>query len=312
VATASLPERLAAALILGIGGLGSFAGRNRPYRFALSLAALLIVGKPTRNVAALVQARSFYGVYRVIDDSAAHMRGFISGTTIHGAEFFTDSGHTPLTYYHRDGPLGTLFSSQIRNSMSRVGVVGLGVGSTAAYARPGETWTFYEIDPIVARIASDTRYFHFLSSASAKPRIVFGDARRSIADEKGETFDLLVIDAFSSDAIPVHLITREALALYRSRLSNEGVIAWHISNRYLDLSPVLAALAKDAGMSVLKIDEHGLPKLAPGRFAADWILMTGSPATVQSLEASGWKPMAAKKVLRLWTDEFSNVLGVVR
>src|SRR5262249_44897593 len=153
--------------------------------------------------------------------------------------------------------LGTLFStSPLRDRIQRVGVIGLGVGSTVTYARPGEQWTFYEIDPLVTRIASDTTYFRFLSSAVVRPRIVEGDGRLSMSRDTSSPFDLLLVDAFSSDAIPLHLITREALSLYRRHLTADGIIAWHISNRYLDLRPVLSALATDASLSTFVVREQ--------------------------------------------------------
>jgi spermidine synthase len=253
-------------------------------------------------------------VYRVIDDATSGTRQFYSGTTIHGSERLTDTTHEPLTYYHRDGPLGSLFAARAwRPTPWRVGVVGLGTGATASYARPAETWTFYEIDPLVARIAQDTTLFRFLSSAQSRPRIVLGDARLSIEREPGERFDVLTIDAFSSDAIPVHLLTREALALYRSRLAADGVIAWHISNKYLDLRPVLEALAADAGLVALIRDDTNVPSPSRGRFPSTWVVMTSSGSTASSIKQDvRWVRLESGRRPQLWTDDFSNVLSVVR
>src|SRR5205823_597658 len=162
----------------------------------------------------------------------------------------------------------------------RVGVVGLGVGSTAAYAKPGETWTFYEIDPLVARIAANDTLFHYLRAAAAVPKIVLGDARLSLGTAAPRSIDVLLVDAFSSDAIPTHLLTREALALYRTRLAEDGVIAWHISNRYLDLRPVLQGLAADAGMTALIFSDQQIPKQAGGRFPSVWVVMSAGTKTI--------------------------------
>jgi len=259
-------------------------------------------------------ARSFYGVYRIVDDSAARIRDFYSGTTIHGAEVFGDSGHSPASYYHRDGPLGALFAARAwRTTPWRVGVVGLGVGSTAAYARPNETWTFYEIDPLVAKIAANDTLFHFLHAAAAQPRIVLGDARLSLAAAPTRSLDVLLVDAFSSDAIPTHLLTREALALYRRRLAEDGIVAWHISNRYLDLRPVLQGLAGDAGMTALIMSDQNIPKQSGGRFPSVWVAMSAGPKTIASILGDRrWQPLRSPRPPILWTDERSDVLSVLR
>jgi hypothetical protein len=297
--------------VLALIGIAAFASRKRPIRFALTLAAVLTAGAimGQRDGRTRQLARSFYGVYRVVDDSADGLRRLYSGTTIHGMEFLTDSGRQPLAYYHNAGPLGSLFSMRSDSTPWRVGAIGLGVGATAAYARPGEAWTFFEIDPLVAEIAN--RWFHFLRASSARPRIVLGDARISLAREREPKFDVLVVDAFSSDAIPVHLLTREALAVYRSRLTSNGVIAWHISNKYLDLRPVLDGLARDAKVAALICADRGVPAI-PGRLPSLWAVTTADRVFARDLETRGcWRPLAMRAPL-LWTDDFSNVLSVLR
>jgi hypothetical protein len=313
---AGTPSRATLGFVLGAGGIAAFAVRARPLRFALCVGAILVAGAQLAVADGVMRFadRSFYSVYRVVDDSASGARQFYSGTTSHGSEHFNDRGQEPLAYYHRDGPLGALFSARSwRTTPWRVGVIGLGTGATASYARPGETWTFYEIDPLVARVAADTTLFRFLSSAQSRPRIVLGDARLSIERESGEQFDVLTIDAFSSDAIPVHLLTREALALYRSRVAPDGVIAWHISNKYLDLRPVLEALAADAGLVALIWDDNNIPQPSGGRFPSMWVAMTSSSNTLSSIEKDGrWVRLDSRRRAELWTDDFSNVLSVVR
>jgi hypothetical protein len=309
-------ERLLATAIITTGAIVTFSVRQRSLRFALSLCALLLTGHrfALRQTRFDLRARSFYGVYQVSVDAPTQTRRFYSGTTVHGAELLRDSALTPLTYYHRAGPLGALFSARPwSDSITHVGVVGLGVGSTLAYARENSHWTFYEIDPLVAQIASNTNYFHFLSRAPTRARIVLGDARLSIGREPLASLDLLLVDAFSSDAIPVHLVTKEALDLYRRRLRPGGVIAWHISNRYVDLSPVLEALARNAHLDLVEYDEARLPARADGRFLADWLVMVDPERTEGSFSPwDGWKPVHSKKRSMLWTDDFSNVLDVVR
>ena len=307
------PSRALIAPVLALAGIAAFASRKRPMRFALTLAAVLtagaIIGQEDGRTRQL--ARSFYGVYRVVDDSADGLRRLYSGTTIHGMEFLTDSGRQPLAYYHNAGPLGSLFAMRSDSTHWRVGAIGLGVGATAAYARPGEAWTFYEIDPLVAEIAGANRWFHFLRASSARPRIVLGDARISLAREPDPNFDVLVVDAFSSDAIPVHLLTREALSVYRKRLTTNGVIAWHISNKYLDLRPVLDGLARDAKLAALICADRAVPAI-PGRLPSLWVVTTADRVFATDLESHGcWRPlvMAAPQ---LWSDDFSNVLSVLR
>jgi len=303
----------AAALVAGII---AFLLRDVPIRFALTIAAIILVGTLSHRVGDTerLATRSFYGVYRVIDDSAGQIRDFYSGTTIHGAEVFGDSGGSPATYYHRDGPLGALFAARAwRTAPWRVGVVGLGVGATAAYAQPDETWTFYEIDPLVVRIASNDTLFHYLHSAGVAPHIVLGDARLSLAAASPRSLDILLVDAFSSDAIPTHLLTREALALYRRGLAEDGVIAWHISNRYLDLRPVLQGLATDAGMTALIFSDSHVPKASGGRFPSVWVVMSAGPKTLDAIRSDNrWLPLRSPRPPILWTDERSDVFSVLR
>ena len=311
------PGMALSASLVGVSAVTTFAFRDRPIRFALGLFAIVLAAMPMNRTDGRQQlaARSFYGVYRVVDDSAAGLRRFYSGTTIHGAEFLADTGgRQPLTYYHPEGPLGSLFAARAwRPAPWRVALIGLGAGATAAYARPGESWTLYEIDPLVATIASDSRYFHFLSGAVASPRIVLGDARLSLARAPQRSFDVLLVDAFSSDAIPVHLLTREALALYRSRLAVDGVIGWHISNKYVDLRPVLAALAEDAGLTSLIYEDLRVPANAGGRLPSIWVVMTASQTAAEAIERDPrWKPLAVARLPRPWTDDFSNILRVLR
>ena len=310
------PSRLALSAAVLIGGIIAYGLRSMPFRFAATIGAMLFVGLLLNRAGGTqrLATRSFYGVYQIIDDSSARIRDFYSGTTIHGAEVFGDSGRSPATYYHRDGPLGALFGARAwRAAPWRVGVVGLGVGSTAAYARPGETWTFYEIDPLVARIAADNSWFHYLHAAAAAPTIVLGDARLSLAAALPRSLDVLLVDAFSSDAIPTHLLTREALQLYRQRLAEDGVIAWHISNRYLDLRPVLEGLAADAGMTALIFSDQKIPKDSGGRFPSIWVVMSAGPKTVDAIRSdSRWLPLRSPRPPILWTDERSDVFSVLR
>jgi hypothetical protein len=214
-----------------------YALAERPLGFGLGIAAALAAALLTADGRTVVaRERSFFGVYTVKRDPAGYQL-LVHGTTVHGAQRVDSAGwRQPLTYYHRDEPLGHLFS--VLGARPRaIGVVGLGAGSVACYRRPGQRWTFYEIDPLVERIARDERYFHYLAECAPDAAIRSGDARLTLQDAARASYDLLILDAFSSDAIPMHLITREALALYLDKLAPGGVIAWHVSNRNLDLAP---------------------------------------------------------------------------
>lgn len=177
-----------------------------------------------------------------------------SGTTLHGLQFTDSRGAEPSTYYSRVGPLASVFDNlRSRTGDARVGVVGLGVGTIAAYARPGDEMTFYEIDQTVVDIARNPAYFTYISGSAVDPRIVVGDARLSLEDQSPGSYDLLVLDAFSSDSVPAHLLTREAIQTYARTLRPGGILAFHLSNRYYDLVGPVAATARSAGFSALSL-----------------------------------------------------------
>ena len=195
-----------------------------------------------------------------------------------------------------------------------VGVIGLGAGSMAAYARPGERWTFYDIDPSVLRIAQDTNFFTFLArSAAAETRLVEGDARLRLREATDGSYDLLVLDAFSSDAIPVHLITREALELYLRKLAPGGLLAFHISNRYLDLEPVLGNLAQELRLVALGCDDMSLTEaeFATGREQSHWVVMARTAEGLVGFQRrTRWTPLENNPRVGVWTDDFSSPVRV--
>jgi spermidine synthase len=194
-----------------------------------------------------------------------------------------------------------------------VAVVGLGVGSLASYARAGQTWTFYEIDPAIERIARDTRYFTFLRDCADRCRVVLGDARLALNHAASNQFGLIVLDAFSSDAIPVHLLTREALSMYLSKLSQDGILAFHISNRHLRLAPVLARVAASHHLTAIR-QRHSTSRDqdAAGQSGSEWMLMAREERHLGPLVAdSRWTHEHASPSAPLWTDDFSNVLSVL-
>ncbi|MFP5355381.1 MAG: fused MFS/spermidine synthase, partial [Gemmatimonadota bacterium] len=195
-----------------------------------------------------------------------------------------------------------------------VALVGLGTGTTACYARPGERWTYYEIDPLVVAIASTPQLFTYLRDCQPDVKVVIGDARLSLAAAPDASFDLITLDAFSSDAIPVHLMTREALQLYTRKLRPGGVVAFHISNRYLDLYPVLVELARDArlagAMANRDVSDAQKAKLY---YSSRWVALAANAHTLAPLvREAGWEVLAPSAPLRVWTDDYSDVLGALK
>jgi SAM-dependent methyltransferase len=215
----------------------------------------------------------------------------------------------PTTYYHPQGGLADVIrATQQGRPAVRVGAVGLGTGSLAWYVRPSDQWTFFEIDPDVVDIARDPRRFRFLANAPPVA-VTLGDARLTLQAVAPASLDLLVLDAFSSDAIPVHLLTVEALRLYAGKLAPGGRLALHISNRNLELASVVAANAAEAGLSaVIRRDRDVEP--AEQRTASDVVALSAEPAALAGL-GPGWKPLARDPSVRAWTDDYANVFAAL-
>jgi hypothetical protein len=286
-------------------------------RFGIAIAAVGFAGYVLiGDRATLFSDRSFFGIYRVARGTGqVHL--LYHGTTIHGAQFLDSARRlTPVTYYHPDGPVGDVFRAvQSGQGARNIGIVGLGTGSILCYSKPGETWTFFEIDPKVADIANDQRFFSFLSDCEVKPRIVFGDARLTLGRETPGSYSLLVVDAFSSDAIPVHMLTREALALYQRLLDERGLLMLHISNRRLDLEPVVAELARDAGLDAM-INNHHVEDSVQDRqynYGSDWVVLARDSADFGPLASDTlWSRLVPDRPSRPWTDDYSNIFSVIR
>jgi spermidine synthase len=296
--------------------IGLFLGSN-PLWLGLCLGLLLLVRtvETVRNEDALLAERSFYGHYRVYVSGVVDRYNVLThGSTLHGAQSL-DPGrrNDPSTYYLRSGPLGWIFNgTPLLADHRRVAVVGLGTGTAAAYAGEGEAWTFYEIDPGIERIARDRRYFTYLSDSPAQIRVVLGDARLSMAREAEPKYHMILLDAFSSDAIPTHLLTREALDVYLGRLAPGGVLAVHVSNRYFDLEPVVAAVARERGLAV-RVGSG--PANRNGRYEnyAIWMVVARREADLGSLATDPrWLQPVTTAAVEPWTDDFSSLLSVFR
>jgi len=285
---------------------------ERRWRFVLGVAGCLLFVQLLSSGETLGSARSFFGVNRVRVMEGGEVRVLQHGTTVHGvASTRLGEGATPLGYYHRGGPFGRFFAAISQRGVSRVGVVGLGIGDLACYALPGQSWTFHEIDAAVEQLARNRRFFQLLENCGNDPPVVLGDARLTLGDVPDRSYDLVIIDAFSSDAIPLHLLTREALALYLRKLTPDGLILFHISNRYLDLAPVLSALANDVGaparhLLYLPSEPTNVEKLGAE------VMVVGQPGGDLGFlsAAAGWEPPPAPA--ELWTDQRSDIVSRIR
>jgi hypothetical protein len=294
---------------------------RRPLRLGTLAAVLLVLAMLTSDrERVLLAKRSFFGIHKVTLSPSGSFKLYKHGTTTHGAQSLLASrANEPLTYFTRVGPIGRVFVAlDERLRGKRIGVAGLGIGTLTCYAKPGQRLTFYEIDPTVLEIARDSRHFTYVSKCGGiQPDYVLGDARLTLAAEPDGAFTLLILDAFSSDAIPVHLVTKEALELYLRKLSPDGVMAFNISNRYLDIAPMLAALARQLGLEARMAAEagsrSGVGRDTEMRYAATWVVMARNPRDLGVIAtAESWSPLPDPGGIQAWTDAFSNVLSVLR
>ena len=304
-------------VILAVPMILTYPFRKQPVRFALCLGAVMLGASFVTDVSkrTLHAERNFFGVLRVTRDASNTMHLFIHGKTIHGRQFtIADRRCEPLSYFHRQGPLGEVFAAfQGSPAVKNVAIVGLGAGATAAYARPNERWTFYEINPAVVNIARDPQYFTYVVDCSQVPfNIVLGDARLQLRQAAAASYGLIVLDAFSSDAIPVHLITQQALDLYLSKLAPGGLLVFNISNRNLDVSPVLADLALSRNLSCIGLYDPG-PTQIEGKDPSVWVVMARSQGDFAVLSKGSYvRVLTGDDHRGVWTDDFSNILSVFR
>jgi hypothetical protein len=232
------------------------------------------------------------------------------GTIMHGLQYLAPQFKRQATsYYTKTSGIGRLLETlHPRKDPLRVGVIGLGTGTLASYGTPGDLYRFYDINPAVIRIARTD--FTYLAQSEATIETPLGDARLTLEREPTADLDILAIDAFSSDAIPVHLITSEALALYAKHVKPTGVVAFHVTNRFLDLVPVVAALADARGMQAVWIHDEGLDVLAS---RSDWVLVSNNAALLANPQiADAATPIQRRPGWRLWTDDFNNLFQVLR
>ncbi|WP_456669855.1 spermidine synthase [Bradyrhizobium sp. USDA 3240] len=305
-------------VLIVLAGVMVLVRRHQAGFFGLAVLAFMIT-KLDPLFTPIEQVRSFFGVHRVVEDRTGQFRLLMHGTTLHGAERVRNPDGTPVsgrpeptTYYYFGGPIGDAVAETRRaqGRLTRVAAVGLGTGSLACHRHDGEEWTFFELDPQVVRIARDPALFRFLSECGTDIRIVPGDARLTLA-ASAERYDLIVLDAFSSDAIPVHLMTREAFAGYLSHLSEHGVIVLHISNRHMALRPPAAAIGDAEGLAVF-----AKAQLPPDmtdddmRNPADVVVFARHESDLGNLPRQGWTRVD-RGSRAAWTDDYANILGAV-
>jgi spermidine synthase len=309
-----------------------FGFSPRPLRFALGIGVMLASGNLLVSVGGAFNAdfmrRSFFGVHRVIHEPEANVFVLMHGMTVHGAQAVDRAGwHEPLGYYIEDGPIGQLFGRLHEDPAPReVGIVGLGSGGLTCYRRKNDRFVFYEIDMAVLEIARDERFFHYLGECGGATNTILGDARLSLVAEPDGRFDMLVIDAFSSDSIPVNLITREAVELYLRKLSADGILAVHVSNKFLDLEPVLGNVAAELNIAA-RIQEYvpaeDRPKTdaertsgdagAVYRFSSTWIALARDEHAMHAIaKDKRWRALEQDADIGLWTDDYSNIVKVLR
>jgi spermidine synthase len=271
--------------------------------------------------------RSFFGVYRQqfvpSSDGSGIFRTLVHGTTLHGAQRLLDSkgkvvdDTVPTTYYYPGSPIGQTIAKRrellaAKNEKGSYGIVGLGTGSSSCHKQEGERWKFFEIDPLVIKIAKNPNNFTFISKCQPDIDIAVGDARLTMAKEPDASFDLLVIDAFTSDAIPVHMLTKEAVELFLSKLTAEGVVLLHTSNRYLDLNSVLAAILKELPQGTAGIVMQDLQANRgshPAQTGSVVVVFAKSDAALQPYRTLNGVMELDDNGLRAWTDDYSDILG---
>jgi hypothetical protein len=303
---------------LGVAAVGLVSiGMRVPFLIVLAGALFLFGGYRSLQLSwkGDARTRSYFGVYTVRDYTT--VRTLAHGTTLHGVQLKGARSRQPTSYYVPGSGVGEAMRvlGPLYGPHARVGVVGLGTGTLACYAQPGQSWRFYEIDPAVVHLARDSGQFTFLSECLPRPNIVLGDARIRLGEAPAGSMDLLALDAFSSDAVPMHLMTEEAFTTYGRVLAKNGLLLVHISNRFLALEPVVWAAAKAGGWTAAKLTYHPtIDEEAEEASTSDWIAMSRDPAMIARLAASGgeWRSLRDYPGFTPWTDDYATILPLLR
>lgn len=305
-------------VIFGIPLVAAFFLSRRPLVFGLTLGAVLWGASFYTAVHGQIlhAERNFFGALRVTMDPDGQIRRFYHGTTVHGIQFVDPKlQDIPLSYYHPKGPIGTLMPLYERHkTVRRVAVIGLGAGALAGYAKDDEIWNFYEIDPAVLKIASDTNYFTYLQRCGAKQvNHKIGDARLLLRAEPDHHFDLIICDAFSSDVPPLHLITKEAIQEFRNKLAPGGMIFYNISSRLLNFRPVLGNISQELHLTGFSLNEGVTDEEAIryGRYSSHWAVIAAEPKTLEAIALDPlWLRLEPAPKQPVWSDDYYNILGI--
>jgi hypothetical protein len=312
--------------LVGAGAIGFLTffciGKRPPFVIGLTGIVLVAGGWDSIRLSMTPNARmrSYFGVYTIRDDH--DIRVLAHGTTAHGLQILTPGRERELTsYYSAYSGVGQalLRLPRIAGPSARIGAVGLGTGTLACYTRPGQDWRFYEIDPLMIRIARQSGKFTYLARCNPNAKVILGDARLSLAHAAPASLDFLALDAFSSDAAPMHLLTREAFAIYGRVLTRKGLLLVHISNRFLALGPVVAAAARDGGWQAAEYDDLIAPNSEAYRYinSSNWILLTRDSESLRRVihnppPGGHWRPLLVEPGFAGWTDDYATILPLVK
>jgi SAM-dependent methyltransferase len=315
-ASVDVTENLKASLSAdGVLVLLAYIAQKRRVRFALALAVLLAgyrLALPgfLDDYQTLKLARDFFGIKKVVFDLDSNMRKLLHGDTLHGLESQdpTLSGK-PLSYYHETGPVGDIMKLISVRPNQHVAVVGLGTGSMAGWGKPDRHITFFDIDPQVEDIARS--FFTYLKRCDTNCNIVIGDGRLSIERSPDNEFDVLMLDAFNSDSIPAHLVSREAVQMYLNKLKPNGVILFHVSNRYMDVESLVSAVSLDVGLhGLVRYDDNEEPT---GKTSSDYVVVARHTEDFGELNSDeNWTEVEKPPKIQPWTDDYSNMMSIVR
>jgi hypothetical protein len=310
-----------------IGGVGVLAALlavilngNRWKIFATVTVALVLLRAYPSDDGRMETVRSFFGVHKIVVTPNGQYHVLMHGTTIHGAEKFRNDDGTPvtgrpepITYYHRDGGIGQAISAmrERKGAPLRVAVIGLGSGSLTCASEPGEDWKFFEIDQTMVDSARDPKYFTYIQKCEPDLKPVIGDARLTFAKEPSGTYDVIIVDAYSSDAIPIHLATEEAMEIYKDKLAPQGAVVMHVSNRHLELESVVVGIAEANDLKSWVYSEDS-GRDAEYIFSTTVVVSAREEADVGKLASSDkWTLTEAEESQRVWTDDYSNIVGAL-
>lgn len=304
-----------AMLVAAVGAALAYVLTRTPMGFAAAIGVVLGVGALVPANETTFQERTFYGVHRVyVDQANGDRHVLLNGSTVHGMEYPTGpTANEPTTYYHPTGPIGRWFAAHEADGPRRVGIIGLGSGALAWYGREGDHLDLYEIDPAVVEIAERPDLFTFLDRTAASYDVHVGDGRLLVAEADGSAADALVVDAFSGDSIPAHLLTTEAFDLYLDAIADDGAIVVHISNRFFDFRPVVARIAAEHGLVAwVGADEPTAEQDAEGKLGSTWVVLARTDVDAAVAGTPGWERLEAQPGDPLWTDAQSDLLTILR